>query len=66
MEHKITITFDEKNGKHNLKVRQCTGREIIIAYQSLQEAIEEKTGLPINIVINEAYKIQGNNNDTNN
>ena len=49
MKHTIIITFDRDNNSHNVEMEGASGREVLLAIQSLTKFAEEKAGLPIEI-----------------
>lgn len=50
-EHKVTITFDRESHTHNLKMENVTGKELLIAHQSLTMGIEKELGMPIGLAM---------------
>ena len=58
MPQQITITFDRENKTHNLVIDECNGEELLLAYQSLANSIEEKVGMPVEMAQMMAYAQQ--------
>jgi len=60
---KITIEFDRKDDTHEITLQGVSGREMIIAYLTIKENIEEKSNLPIDAVLAMFAMDEGLEND---
>ena len=48
---KVTIEFNRDENTHSLSIDGCNGKEMLIAYQTLESAITEKMGMPIELAL---------------
>ncbi len=54
----IEVTFDKEKDTHEIEIFNLSGKEMIIAYQSIGRAISDKTNMPIDIAIKMAIKLE--------